>query len=146
MISRSVASALQVARRLASFISLVLDADDRSNLAPARRDLGVARLARSSSLAGPRRSGICLAIGRADMHIAAKPDDIGAPQCVEKVEQLGVAEPAIRQNRHSDALGQPFRQTGKAEVLEFIALIFLLVIQHGRPQQGRRPPVVGDKA
>ena len=37
-------------------------------------------------------------------------------------------------------------QTGKAEVLEVVALIFQLVLQHGQPQQGRRPPVVGDKA
>src|SRR5450759_2540535 len=72
-----------------------LTTDDRPNLVPARRNLGVAQLARSSSLAYPRGGGARLPIGRADMDIAAKPDYIGEPQRVEKVEQLGVAEAAI---------------------------------------------------
>ena len=122
-----------------------LNTDDRPNLVPARRNLGVAQLARSSSLAYPRGGGARLPIGRADMDIAAKPDDIGEPQRVEKVEQLGVAEAAIGQNRHRDALGQHLRKASKAEVLEVVALVFQLVLQDAQPQQGRRPLVVGDK-
>jgi len=33
-----------------------------------------------------------------------------------------------------------------AEVLEVVALIFKIVLQYAQPQQGRRTPVLGDKA
>jgi len=113
---------------------------------PGRRDLGVAKFARSSALANPGGGGARFAIGRADMNVAAKPDDISEAQRIEKAEQLGVAEAAIGQNRHRDASGQNLRQTGEAQVLEIVALVPQLVLQHRQPQQGRRPAVIGDKA
>src|ERR1035437_1686360 len=123
-----------------------LDADNSGNLVPTRRDLGVAQLARSSALAYPGGGGARLAIGRADMNVAAKPDDISKTQRVEKAKQLGVAKTAIGENRRRDALGQQLRQAGEANVLEVVALVLQLVLQHSQPQQGRRPAVIGDKA
>ena len=79
------------------------------------------------------------------MDVAAKPDDVGEAQCVEIGEQLGVAETAIGENRHRDALGQNLGQTGQAEVLVVVAPVFQFVLQDGQPQQWRRPTVVGDQ-
>jgi hypothetical protein len=56
---------------------LGLDADDRPDLVAARCDLGVAQLARSSARPDPCGGGARFAIGRADMDVAAKPDDVG---------------------------------------------------------------------
>ena len=111
----------------------------------ARRDLGVAEFARSSARPDPCGGGARFAVGRRDMNVAAKPDDIGEAQRFEIGEQLGVAEAAIGENRHRDAVGQDLCQTGKAEVLVVVALVFQLVLQHGQPQQWRRSAVVGDE-
>jgi hypothetical protein len=145
MISRALASALLAARHQASFMSLGLDADDRPDLVAARCDLGVAQLARSSARPDPCGGGARFAISRADMDVAAKPDDVGEAQPLEIGEQLGVAEAAIGQDRHRDALGQNLSQTSKAEVLIVVALVFQFVLQDGQPQQRRRPAVVGDQ-
>src|ERR1700687_424704 len=127
------------------FHVLGLDTDDRPTLVPARRDLGLAELARSSALADPRGGGARLTIGRGDMDVAAEPYDIRETQRVEKAEQLGVAETTIGQDCHHDALGQHLRQSSKAEVLEVVALVFEFILQDSQPQQWRRPAVVGDE-
>src|SRR5271168_4452603 len=52
------------------------------------------------------------AVGRRDMDVAAKPDDIGETQLVEKGEKLGLAKAAIGQDRHRYAPGQHLGQPG----------------------------------
>src|SRR5208337_776570 len=93
----------------------------------------------------PGGGGARFAVGRRDMNVAPKADDIGEAQRVEIGEQLAVAEAAIGENRHRDALGQNLGQTGEAQVLVVVALVFQLVFQNGQPQQRRRPAVVGDE-
>ncbi|MGO8740046.1 hypothetical protein [Rhodoblastus sp.] len=67
------------------------------------------------------------------MNVAAKADDIGEAQRVEKIEQLGVAKAAVGEDRHRGALGRHFGQTREAEVLEVVALVFQFVLQDGQP-------------
>ena len=85
------------------FHVLGMDANDRADLVPARRDPAVAQLARSSALADPIGGVTRFAVGRGDMDVAAKPDDMSEAQLVEKGEQLRVAEAAIGQDRHRQA-------------------------------------------
>jgi hypothetical protein len=47
-----------------------MDADDRADLVPTRRDLGVAQLARSSALADPIGGVARFPVGRGDMDVA----------------------------------------------------------------------------
>ena len=106
-----------------------MDADDRADLVPARRDLGVAQFARPSALADPIGGVARFAVGRGDMDVAAKADDIGEAQLAEKGEQLGVAEAAIGQDRHRDAFGQDLRQPGQTEVLVVVAPVLQFVLR-----------------
>ena len=103
------------------FHVLGMDADDRADRVPARRDLGVAQLARPSALADPIGGVARFAVSRRDVDVAAKPDDVSEAQFGEKGEQLGVAEAAIGQDRHRHALGQHLSQAGKTEVLIVVA-------------------------
>jgi hypothetical protein len=112
---------------------------------PPRRDLGVAQLARSSALADPIGGGARFAVGRGDVDIAAKPDDIGEAQLVEKGEQLSVAEAAIGQDRHRDALRQNLGQPRQTQVLVVVAAVLQFVLRHGQPQQRRSPAMACDE-
>ena len=72
-----------------------------------------------------------------NLDVAAKTDDVAEPQRREKVEQLRIAEAAIRQDRDGDALGQTLRQMRKAEVLPIVPSALQFVLQDGEPQERR---------
>src|SRR5271165_972198 len=123
MISRALASALLAARHQASFMSLALTQTTAPTLWRAAVT-SASRSLRARPPVDPCGGGARFAIGRADMDVAAKPDDVGEAQRLEIGEQLGVAEAAIGQNCHRDALGQKLGQAGQAEVLVVAALVF----------------------
>src|SRR5271167_3214401 len=64
-----------------------------------------------------------LAVGGADVDVAAKANDVSEAQALQEFEQLDVAEAAIGQDRHGNALGRQRLQAGQAQVLEIIALV-----------------------
>src|SRR5271165_5909656 len=63
-------------------------------------------------------------IGRADVDVAAKADDISKADALQELEQFDVAEAAVGQDRHGRSIGQQRLQAGQAQVLEIVALVF----------------------
>jgi len=77
-----------------------VDTDHRGELVCVRcGDLGIAQLACPPGLADPPSGRTRLAGGIGDVNIAAKPDDIAKAQIIEELEQLVVAEAAVREDR-----------------------------------------------
>src|SRR5208337_3119376 len=105
-----------------------LYANDRPDLAAGGGDFRIAQLARPSALADPIGGQARLAVGGADVDAAAKADDVVKAQALQEREQLDVAEAAIGQDRHGQALGQELLQAGQAQVLEIVALVLQFVL------------------
>jgi hypothetical protein len=76
-----------------------LHADDRPDLLAGGGDFGVAQFPRPSALADPIGGQARFAIGRADMDIAAKADDILKAKAIQELEQFDVAKTAIGETR-----------------------------------------------
>ena len=86
-----------------------------------------------------------LAVGGADVDVAAKADDVAKAQALQEFEQLDVAEAAVGQDCDDHALGQELLQAGEAQVLEVVALVLQFVLVDGQPQERRGPSVAGDE-
>ena len=85
------------------------------------------------------------AIGRADVNVAAKADDIVKAKAVQEFEQFDIAKTAIGKNRRRNALGQKRLQPGQAQILEIVALVLQLILVDGQPKQWRGSPVARDE-
>jgi hypothetical protein len=104
-----------------------------------------AQFARLPSLADPIGGQPRLAVGRADVNVAAKADDVSKSQAFQELEQFDVAKAAIGQDRRGHALGQQRLQAGQAQVFEIVALVLQFVLVDGEPEQRRGPAVACDQ-
>ena len=87
---------------------LGLEADDAADPLSDGGDLRPEELGRAAVHSHLSGGALRLAAGRGELDVAAESDDIAEPQSGEKVEQLGVAEAAIRQDRDGDRSGKIF--------------------------------------
>ena len=120
-------------------------ANDRADLLAGGGDFGVAQHARPPAFADPVDGEPGFAVGRAGMDVAAKADDVSKAQALQELEQLDVAEAAVGQDRHGDALRQERLQPGQAQVLEIVALVLQFVLVDGQPEERGGPSVAGDE-
>jgi hypothetical protein len=122
-----------------------VNADDRRDFALERGDLHVAQLARPSTLADPFGGGPRLAVGGGDLDVAAKADGVVEAEIGQEREQLGVAEAAVGEDGHFDAVGQALLETVEAGVFEVVAGVLQFVLVDGEPDQRRGAAVAADE-
>ncbi|MGD0108915.1 MAG: hypothetical protein ABSC06_33525 [Rhodopila sp.] len=77
------------------------------------------------------------------MDIAAEPDDVGKAQIIEELEELMVAEAAVREDCHGTTGWHQLLQPHEACVLEIVALLRQFVFPDRQPQERRCPPMPG---